>query len=197
MVMAREVRSMTLVARNERKLEELAAKILYDTGLAVKVTSDSKKALRSGDIILTVTSAVDTVIEPEDLKSGAVVCDVARPRDVSKRVAEVRDDVLVIEGGVVEIPGDVEFNLNFGFPPKTAYACMAEAMVLALENRYESYTLGRELTIKQVEEIAALAKKHGFKLGGFRSFGRAITTQEIDKIKLRAKGEAYIPAMAK
>lgn len=197
MVMAREVRSMTLVARSERKLEELAAKILYDTGLAVKVTSDSKKALRSGDIILTVTSAVDTVIEPEDLKSGAVVCDVARPRDVSKRVAEVRDDVLVIEGGVVEIPGDVEFNLNFGFPPKTAYACMAEAMVLALENRYESYTLGRELTIKQVEEIAELAKKHGFKLGGFRSFGRAITTQEIDKIKLRAKGEEYIPAIAK
>lgn len=197
MIMAREVRSMTLVARNERKLEELAAKILYDTGLSVKVISDSKKALRSGDIIITVTSAVDTVIEPEDLKSGAVVCDVARPRDVSKRVAEVRDDVLVIEGGVVEVPGDVEFNLNFGFPPKTAYACMAEAMVLALEKRYQSYTLGRELNIKQVEEIAGMAKKHGFKLGGFRSFGKAITTQELERIKLRAESKLLIPAMAK
>jgi predicted amino acid dehydrogenase len=197
MILAREVRNMTLVARNERKLEDIAAKILYDNGLAVKVTSDTRKALLSGDVVLTVTSAVDTVIEPEDLKSGAVVCDVARPRDVSKRVAEVRDDVLVIEGGVVEVPGDVEFNLNFGFPPGTAYACMAETMVLALEKRYENYTLGRNLTIRQVEEIAGLAKKHGFKLGGFRSFSRAVTEQEIEKIKLRARGEQIAPSIAK
>ncbi len=196
MMLARDVRNMTLVARNERKLEDLAAKILYDTGLAVKVTSDTKKALGSGDIIITVTSAVDTVIEPEDLKAGAVVCDVARPRDVSKRVAEVRHDVLVIEGGVVEVPGDVNFNLNFGFPPGTAYACMAETMILSLEKRYESYTLGRELTIKQVEEIAVLAKKHGFKIGGFRSFGKAVTNEEIKEIKLRAAGGRLIPTMA-
>jgi len=196
LILAREARSITLVARNERKLEELAAKILFDTGLAVKVTSDSKKALQSGDVVITVTSSVDTVIEPEDLKSGAVVCDVARPRDVSQRVAEVRDDVLVIEGGVVEVPGDVEFNLNFGFPPKTAYACMAETMVLALEKRYESYTLGRELTVRQVEEIAGLARKHGFKLGGFRSFGQALTAKEIEGIKTRAAGRGITPAMA-
>lgn len=197
LVLAREARSITLVARNERKLEELAAKILFDTGLAVKVTSDSKKALQNGDIIITVTSSEDTVIEPEDLKRGAVVCDVARPRDVSKRVAEVRDDVLVIEGGVVEVPGDVKFNLNFGFPPQTAYACMAETMVLALEQRYESYTLGRELTVRQVEEISQLAKKHGFKLSGFRSFGRALTGPEIEEIKFRATGRRIIPVMAK
>jgi len=197
MMLARDVRNMTLVARDERKLEDLASKILYDTGLAVKVTSDTKKALGSGDIIITVTSAVDTVIEPEDLKAGAVVCDVARPRDVSKRVAEVRHDVLVIEGGVVEVPGDVNFNLNFGFPPGTAYACMAETMILSLEKRYESYTLGRELTIKQVEEISVLAKKHGFKIGGFRSFGKAVTSEEIKEIKLRAAGVRLIPALAK
>lgn len=194
MILAREVRNMTLVARNQSNLEELAAKILYDTGLAVKVTSDSKKALRSGDVVITVTSAVDTVVEPEDLKTGAVVCDVARPRDVSARVAEVRNDVLVIEGGVVEVPGDVNFNLNFGFPPGTAYACMAETMILALEKRYESYTLGRDLTIKQVEEISGLAKKHGFKIGGFRSFGKAVTNEEIERIKSCVEGKRPIPA---
>ncbi|BAF58442.1 MAG: shikimate dehydrogenase [Pelotomaculum sp.] len=197
MIVAREARDMTLVARSEGKLEELASRILYNTGLAVKITSDSKKALRSADIVITVTSAVDTVIEPEDLKAGAVVCDVARPRDVSRRVAEVRDDVLVIEGGVVEVPGDVEFNLNFGFPPGTAYACMAEAMVLALEKRYESYTLGRELTIEQVEEIDGLARKHGFKIGGFRSFGRALSLEEIEQIKRRAQKAQPAKAAAK
>ena len=81
---------------------------------------DIRDALRNADVVITVTSAVDTVIEPSYLKPGAVVCDVARPRDVSRQVAQLRPDVLVIEGGVVDVPGDVEFNFNFGFPPKTA-----------------------------------------------------------------------------
>jgi len=196
-ILAGEARNMTLVARNERKLEEIASRILHDTGVVVNITSDTQKALRGGDIIITVTSAVDTVIEPEDIKAGAVICDVARPRDVSKRVVEVRKDVLVIEGGVVEVPGDVHFNLNFGFPPGTAYACMAETMILALEKRYESYTLGRDLTIKQVEEISVLARKHGFKLGGFRSFGKAITLQEIEGIRQHAGSKKMITALAK
>ena len=127
------------------------------------------------------------MIHPEDLKPGAVVCDVARPRDVSARVAQARDDVLVIEGGVVEVPGDVEFNFNFGFPPKTAYACMAETMVLALEKRFENFSLGREMTVCQVDEISALAAKHGFKLAGFRSFERALDNNAIEKIKEKAR----------
>jgi 16S rRNA (cytidine1402-2'-O)-methyltransferase len=38
------------------------------------------------------------------------------------RVAAERPDVLVVEGGVVAVPGDVDFHLNFGFPPRTAKA---------------------------------------------------------------------------
>ncbi|MBO8136978.1 MAG: shikimate dehydrogenase [Desulfotomaculum sp.] len=189
-IMARDVRKLTLVGRDVGRLNSLASKILYETGLACKVTSDIKKAVRRADIVITVTSCVDTIIQPEDLPSGAVVCDVARPRDVSKRVAEERKDVLVIEGGVVEVPGNVEFNLDFGFPRGTAYACMAETMILALEGRYESYSLGRNLTVKKVDEINALAKKHGFKLAGFRSFERALSIEEIQRIKLMANKRA-------
>jgi hypothetical protein len=67
-----------------------------------------------------------------------------------------------------------------------AYACMAETMALAMENRYESYTLGKTLTIDQVEEIDAIAARHGFKLGGLRSFERAVTDVEIEFIKRNA-----------
>ena len=174
-------------AENLAKLEKLAEQILRKTGLAVRVTANTKSALKAADIIIAVTSAVDSIIEPEDLKSGAIVCDVARPRNVSRRVAEMRDDILVIEGGVVEVPGDVNFGLHFGFPEKTAYACMAETMILALEQRYENFTLGRDLTVKQVETIDQLAKKHGFKLAGFRSFERALSPQEIQTIKNNSK----------
>ncbi|MEW6727637.1 shikimate dehydrogenase [Desulforudis sp. 1088] len=191
-ILAREAKSLTIVGRDTGKLELLGQKILYDSGLAVRVTSDLKAALRRADVVITVTSAVDAIIEPEDLKTGAVVCDVARPRDVSRRVVEKRDDVLVIEGGVVIPPGDVDFHFNFGFPPKTCYACMAETMILALEKRFESYTLGRELTVRQVEEIAGLARKHGFRLAGFRSFERAVTPQTIEQIRANAQARRIL-----
>ncbi len=60
-------------------------------------------------------------------------------------MARERDDVLLIEGGLVDVPGEVDFGLDFGLPPGKAYACMAEAMVLALEGRCESYSLGRQI----------------------------------------------------
>jgi predicted amino acid dehydrogenase len=186
-LMAKETKFLTLVARSEDKLDRLAAKIMAETGLAVKVTQNIKNAIRRARIIITVTSDGGAVIEPEDLLPGAVVCDVARPRDVSRRVAETRNDVLVIEGGVVEVPGDVKFNFNFGFPPKTSYACMAETMMLAMEGRFENFTLGRDLSLEQVEVIQGLANKHGFKLAGFRSFERAILPEQIEAIRERAK----------
>ncbi|MGB9840119.1 NAD(P)H-binding protein [Thermovenabulum sp.] len=188
-ILAKEVRYLTLVGRNTEKLEAVAEKILRETGLSARITSNVKNALKKADVVITVTSSVDTIIEPEDLKPGAVVCDVSRPRDVSKEVAEKRDDVLIIEGGVVEVPGDVNFNFNFGFEPKTAYACMAETMILALEKRYENFSLGRDLTVEQVEEISRLAKKHGFKLAGFRSFERPVTKEHIEKVKRNAEAK--------
>lgn len=172
------VPSLILVGLQTDRLEEVAA------GLPGKaratVSRDPDAALPSADILVTVTSAVDAVIRPEHLKPGAVVCDVARPRDVSRQVARQRKDVLVIEGGVVSVPGEVDFGFDFGFPAKTSYACMAETIILALEDRYEPFSLGRDLSLAKVREISALAEKHGFRIAGFRSFERAVTEQQIE-----------------
>jgi predicted amino acid dehydrogenase len=179
-IMAEEAPLVTLIGRNEARLAEFAASV--DGKAQIGYTTDPAAGLRDADIVIAVTSAVDTVVPGEALKPGAVVCDVARPRDVSKRVARERPDVLVIEGGAVGVPGEVDFHFNFGFPPKTAYACMAETMILALEERYESYSLGRELSV----EIAALAEKHGFTLAGFRSFERQVTEDTIEAVRKAA-----------
>jgi len=177
-----QVGSLTLIGLQQDDLEALK----QAGSCPIDIRRDPKVVLPELDLLVSVTSAVDTVIHAEDLKRGAVVCDVARPRDVSKDVARKRNDVLVIEGGVVEVPGEVDFGLNFGFPPRTAYACMSETMVLALEGRYENFTLGRGLTLEGVLEIQSLAKKHGFRLAGFRSFERAVTTEHIAAIRKAA-----------
>jgi len=181
------VGEIVLLGRNVERLHSVAVEL--NSGTRTRVATDLDAELPKADIIITVTSAVDAVIHPRHLKPGAVVCDVARPRDVSVRVARERNDVLVIEGGVVAVPGEVEFHFDFGFPPRTAYACMAETMILALEGRYESFSLGKDLDLARVREIARLAKKHGFELAGFRSFEKAITEEQIARIRERAKAK--------
>jgi fatty aldehyde-generating acyl-ACP reductase len=186
LMLAPDVHSVALVGRNIEKLEPVRAEVAA-LNTNVTVTNHVAEGLRDADVIITVTSAVDAVILPEHLKRGAVVCDVARPRDVSVRVAKERDDVLVIEGGVVAIPGDVDFHFDFGFPAKTAYACMSETMMLALDGRYESFTLGKEVSVAQAQETQRLARKHGFRLAGFRSFEREVDAETIDRVRRAAK----------
>ncbi len=181
-LLASEVDSLALVGRPGDPTAEVAAELAQQRA-AVSTTTDAAIALLQADLVVTVTSALEAIVEPEMLKPGAVICDVARPRDVSWRVAEEREDVLVIEGGAVEVPGEVEFNVDFGFPPRTAYACMAETMILALENRCESFTLGRALDVDKVREIEQLGDKHGFRLAGFRSFERVVTEEQIARVR--------------
>jgi len=101
-------------------------------------------------------------------------------------VANARPDVLVIDGGMVEIPGSVDFHFDFGLPAGKAYACMAETMALALEERFEDYTLGKDISRQRVDEISAIASKHGFRLSGFRSFERAVTPEIIERVRQQA-----------
>ncbi len=183
-ILAREVSALTLVGRRPDALDEVRA--LCEGQRAQVTAATEMRAIYDADLILTVTSATTAVIEPEHLKPGAVVCDVARPRDVSRRVADVRNDVLVIEGGMVEVPGPVDFGFDFGFPPGKSYACMAETMALALEGRYEDYSVGKHIDLAQVNEIGAIAARHGFKLSGFRSFERAVTDEYIAGVRERA-----------
>ncbi|NLO05358.1 MAG: shikimate dehydrogenase [candidate division WS1 bacterium] len=184
-LLADRVPRIILIGRSRDGLDELAEE-LADRDTEVEVSLSPEESIPQADLVVTVTSALDTVIEPEMLRPGAVVCDVARPRDVSVRVAHERDDVLVIEGGAVAIPGDVDFHFDFGFPPGTAYACMAETMILALEGRAEDFSLGKRLSIERVREIADLGVKHGFGLAGFRSFERAVDDETIKRIKRNA-----------
>ncbi len=185
-ILVRSVPRLILVARTRATLEALAARLRAKAHAEVVVETDAKAAVREADIVLTVSSATDVLIEPEHLRAGSVVCDVARPRNVSQLVYERRKDVLVIDGGVIEVPGEVDFGFNFGFPPRMCEACMAETILLALEGRYENFTLGKDITLPKVEEIAALARKHGFRLAGFRRFERAISEEEVERIRRAA-----------
>lgn len=185
-MLADEVQTLYLIGRDTRSLEKLCTAISARQPRARLEVHTSMEILRQADMVIAVSSALEAIIQPEHLAPGSVVCDVARPRDVSTRVAALREDVLVIDGGMVEVPGKVDFHFDFGFQAGKAYACMAETMALALEGRFEDYTLGKEISRQRVQEIDAIAAKHGFRLSGFRSFERPVTDGQIESI--RAKG---------
>ena len=185
-LLADDVERLYLIGRRQEALEELRDRLKV-RARAELIVSTKMDVLANAQLILTVTSAIHDVVQPEHLQPGSVICDVARPRDVSAMVAAVRDDILVIDGGMVDVPGSVDFHFNFGFPPGKAYACMAETIALALEGRFEDYTLGKHLVRERVDEIGAMAKKHGFRLSGFRSFEREVTPQQIEAVRRNAK----------
>ena len=181
-----QVGSLTLIGRDARKLSDLCERLSPESTADLH-TSTRMDALAGAELILTVTSALHDVVHPEHLRPGSVVCDVARPRDVSAMVAQARDDILVIDGGMVDVPGPVDFHFNFGFPAGKAYACMAETMILALEGRFQDYTVGKDIRVERVNEITAMARKHGFQLSGFRSFEREVTPGQIAIVRRNAE----------
>ena len=185
-LLADDVGKLILIGRREDALRDVQARLAVHARAELSV-STSMDSLREADLILTVTSAIHEVIHPEHLRPGSVVCDVARPRDVSAMVAATRDDIFVIDGGMVDVPGPVDFHFNFGLPPGKAYACMAETIALALEGRFEDYTLGKEITRERVDEITAIAERHGFRLSGFRSFEKSVTPEQIEIVRRNAK----------
>jgi len=176
-----KVGEILLIGRNGEALQRVKTSVEVKGQLNTQISTNMLD-LRRADIVLTVTNAIDTVLESKHLKRGCVVCDVARPRDVSQQVLEERDDILVIEGGMIKVPGPVNFNFDFGFPPGMAFACMAETIVLALEGRFENYTLGKSIKLDQVQAMFEMAERHGFEVSGFRRFEQAVSTAMIDKV---------------
>jgi predicted amino acid dehydrogenase len=125
------------------------------------------------DLVFLVTSSPEELVRSDMVRPGTILCDLSRPSNVGAELM-AREDVLVIDGGVVEVPGKPDLGWRFGCPPGVAFACMAETMMLALERRYEHTSLGRDLQEDTLEALRAYAGKHGFRLAEMRCKGRLL-----------------------
>lgn len=194
-LLANDVSQLYLIGRRADRLEQLRRKLQLENPAVRFSASTSTEVLLDADVILAASSSKNAIVQPENLRSGSLICDVARPRDISPRVAALREDVLVIDGGTVEVPGAVDFGFDFGLPEGQAYACMAETMALALEGRLEDYTLGKNISLARVDEITAIAERHGFRLSGLRSFDKPVTQETIARICQRTRARERVSAM--
>ncbi len=188
-LLAAAVKDVVLVSIEPQRLKALSRQIRRETPDA-RVDTDVSAAPRLGecDLIVTATSAFgQRVLDVSQCKPGALILDVALPPDISAEEAAVRPDVLVVESGEVLIPGPARFSMDIGLPPGVAYACLAEAALLAMEQRYECFTLGREIAPERVKEIYRLFRKHGFEIAPLRTYGQALGERLIARKLARAE----------
>ena len=195
-------RLLAMVAEEVCLVSPETAKLLSLKGSILKETPDAKLHLASStdrdiggmDMIVTATSGAGRrILDIMKVKPGCVITDVARPLDLPPEEVARRPDVLVIESGEIQLPGKVRMG-NIGLPPGVAYACLAETIVLALEGRFENFTVGRNIEWEKVREIYRLGLRHGMKLAAISGVNGPFSDADIRRVRklalaARAKGQ--------
>jgi predicted amino acid dehydrogenase len=185
-----------LVSPESAKLLALKHEIELDNPRAqIRVAATPDDHLPAMDLVVTATSgAGKRVLDIMAVKPGCVITDVARPLDLSAEDVARRPDVLVVESGEIELPGQVSMK-DIGLPPGVVYACLAETIVLALEGRYETFTVGRSIEWEKVKEIYRLGLKHGMRLAAISGVNGVFTDDDIARVRdLALERRGAVPA---
>lgn len=177
---------LTLVGRGTDKYLNKIISESKHLGDNITVINNLCDALDKGKIIITATSS-GNIIDIKDLATGSIVIDIAAPRDVAKPI-EVRKDVLIVDGGRCGFNELVRWDDNIftSFIKNNLYGCILETVLLALDNRLEPFSAGRNLSIENLEEIDSISKKHGFIISNLYSFNEI-----IDKARIRSFIKKY------
>jgi predicted amino acid dehydrogenase len=183
-LLATTAEEVYLVSPETAKLLSLKESILKETPDAkLFLSAHADKDIAAMDMIVTATSgAGKKVLDIMKVKPGCVITDVARPLDLPASEVAKRPDVLVIESGEILLPGDVHMK-NIGLPKNVAYACLAETIVLALDGRFENFTVGRGIEWEKVREIYRLGLKHGMKLAAISGVNGVFSDADIARVR--------------
>ena len=136
--------------------------------LSLSAQQKERSCIQEVDLVLVATRAMGPVLDPEDLKKGAIIYDVSQPSNVPSDLCAARPDIVALQGGLVRTPG-IDYGPFLGLPPETAFACLAETVLLSLEGKLPKSPQGAISPVR-VREMPERAKRYGFisamKLGG-------------------------------
>jgi len=152
--------NLLLIGRTYKHLLNLKEEILrYNNSLNIDVSLDIS-SICDCDIVIIATSSTEVIIDPSILKNKAIVYDVSQPKNISPNLSRVRKDILVIDGGLVKV-NNFKTNINLFLPPLTIYGCLAETILLAAENHFDNFAIGK-VNIEQINKIETIGLKYCF-----------------------------------
>ncbi len=117
------------------------------------------------------------MLNADEIDKPVIVIDVSFPRNVFAD----SDKMLVIDANAIPLPKDLVS--TEGYFPERIPTCLAELILLSFEEKKEGFSLGRNLSLEKIEEIGALAKKHGFVSDLFYSFDKPLDMQRLEYFK--------------
>lgn len=163
-LIARETRKLILVGKHRGKLKELANKILFDTGLSVKIsTTQDNKFWHLGGVVFL---ACAPEVRAQSLPQKVVICQLAGNL-LDRSLWE--QQVIVIDSAVVEVPKDLAFKSLPGFPPGTVNPSLAETMLTAMGEKCFNDSFYHSSGVAHVDDINCRSKENGYKTVGFLS----------------------------
>lgn len=176
-----------IVSRNMAKLLSLQETLQQQKpGIKLQLSTRAERFLDDMDVVVIASSGAKNSIDIMRFKPGCVVTDITRPMIFSKKDIAKREDVLVITGGEIELPGDALEMEDIGLPHGVAYAGLAETIILALEGRFEDFTKGSNTQWEKVKEIYKLGIKHGMSLSSISGIDGPLSEEDISRVKARA-----------
>ncbi|MCP4136871.1 MAG: hypothetical protein GY754_38225 [bacterium] len=179
-----KTKQLTLTGRNKEKLMTFFGDWSNNNNQELHLTTDNKKAVADADFVISVTSSITPIFESGDFKSGAVVCDVGFPKNISYSCTD-RRDIIVYSGGLAQIPGEIKNATIWGLPSDSIiYGCFSEAMVIAGEGCFEYCTVGHsDIPLKNIEFINNTAHRHGFRVAPFFNNSKYYMEEDFDFIQ--------------
>ncbi|MEA1968096.1 MAG: dehydrogenase [Thermodesulfobacteriota bacterium] len=173
-----------LVSRNMAKLLTIQENIQQERpGAKVFVSTRADTHIGKMDVIVATSSNAKQVLDIMKVKPGCVITDITRPMIFSEKDIVKRQDVLVISGGEILLPGENIEMKDIGLPPHEAYAGMAETIILALEGKFKDFTGNSETHWEKVKNIYKLGLKHGMKLSAISGVNGVLSKEDIARVK--------------
>jgi predicted amino acid dehydrogenase len=135
------------------------------------------------DVVIAATNADTALVSAEHLRAGTLVCDVAQPPNVSADVARHKD-VLVFDGGLVQLPQPIPLGPVESLPPGVCWGCLGETILLALEGNAADTSIGPHLTLDHAAHIARLAGRHGLRAAPLQRLGRELNATDFARFSV-------------
>jgi len=183
-VLADRVSKLVITGRTKRNLRLIKGELSKKHGVQITATTDNESAVRDADIVIAAASSPSSILNINWFKAGSIICDLGYPKNISYTRTS-RKDILVFSGGLTKSPTPISFPIDIGLPSAdTIYGCFAEAIILALERRYENFSFGRgKISLEKIDEIRNLGEKHGFEVSDFYWGDKRVELSTIEKIK--------------
>ncbi len=139
----------------------------------VMASTNANDLIPLADIIICAASVGTPQFDLSKSRSNVIVCDAGYPKNIDFSPALNKSPYLFY-GGMGRVQGGIESEPDlpkafYQHPlPHIVHGCLLEAIVLALEERYEPYSSGRgNIRVEKIEEIYRLAQKHHIVLAPF------------------------------